>query len=181
MRTNRIIPLPPAWRKVALLAHLVSIAAWIGIDASKAVLIFTTMADPALAPFTYRALALVARWPFLIAASAALITGTILTLASRFGLVRYWWVVIKLVINCALILLICFALWPVLTSLDAAAATGSLTEGSGSDLIYPACVAPSALLLASILSVFKPWGRIRRRGSAEGSRPLAGVRTPANG
>jgi hypothetical protein len=31
------------------------------------------------------------------------------------------------------------------------------------DLIYPPIVSPTLLLVAMVLAVFKPWGRIRRR------------------
>jgi hypothetical protein len=32
------------------------------------------------------------------------------------------------------------------------------------DLIFPPIVSPTALLVAMVLAVFKPWGRIRRSG-----------------
>jgi hypothetical protein len=35
----------------------------------------------------------------------------------------------------------------------------ALTVG---DLIFPPIVSPTALLVAMVLAVFKPWGRIRR-------------------
>jgi hypothetical protein len=31
------------------------------------------------------------------------------------------------------------------------------------DLIFPPIVSPTALLIAFVLAVFKPWGRIRKR------------------
>jgi hypothetical protein len=31
------------------------------------------------------------------------------------------------------------------------------------DLIFPPIVSPTALLLAVVLSLYKPWGRIRKR------------------
>jgi hypothetical protein len=42
-------------------------------------------------------------------------------------------------------------------------AAGLPTTLTSSDLLYPPIVSPTALLVAMVLAVFKPWGLIRKR------------------
>lgn len=150
-----------------LVIHIVSAVGWLGIDVVLGVLVFTAMLtdDTRTAALCYQALELFAIWPLVIAGVACLVSGIVLGLGTKYGLVRYWWVATKLVLNIVLIALILFALRPGIY--EAADYGRQLAEGppvtaAPSDLIYPAIVAPTALLIAVILSVYKPWGRIRK-------------------
>lgn len=154
-------------RKGYLVAHIVAAGAWIGIDAVLGVLVCTALisSDPDVVATSLRALELFAVWPMLIAAVLTLGTGVVLGLGTKYGLVRYWWVAAKLAVNVLMVLLILFALRPGLY--DAAEygrqlATGQTPQGDPAGLLYPVIVAPSLLLFASVLSVFKPWGRVRK-------------------
>ncbi|MCR6485688.1 hypothetical protein M8542_22955 [Amycolatopsis sp. OK19-0408] len=146
--------LKPRVRKWWLVGHIVSAGAWIGIDAVLGILVCTALitGDAAVRATALAALGLFAVWPMLIAAVLALGTGAVLGLGSKYGLLRYWWVAVKLAINVLMAVLILFALRPGINE----AATNP--EG----LLYPVVVAPSLLLFASVLSVFKPWGRVRK-------------------
>jgi hypothetical protein len=90
----------------------------------------------------------------------------LLGLGSKYGLVRYWWVAVKLVLNVVLSTLVLLTLRPAVV--DAAARARDLLAGGSpdlgvGDLIFPPVVSTSAVLFAIALSVFKPWGRIRAR------------------
>jgi hypothetical protein len=154
-------------RKGYLVAHIVSAGAWIGIDVVLGILVGTALVsgDPAIVATSLRALELFAVWPMLLAAVLTLGTGVVLGLGTKYGLVRYWWVAVKLVVNVGMALLILFVLRPGLH--DAAEygrqlAAGGTPEGDPAGLLYPAVVAPGLLLFASVLAVFKPWGRVRK-------------------
>jgi hypothetical protein len=113
----------------------------------------------------FQALELVAVWPLLITGSVCLITGVILGLGSKYGLVRYWWVAVKLVLNLVLTGLVLVALAPAVS--QAAERGRQFAQGQPAtlavgDLIFPPIVSPTALTVAMVLAVFKPWGRIRR-------------------
>jgi hypothetical protein len=110
----------------------------------------------------------------------------VLGLGTRFGVARYWWVVIKLVITVAFCTLILVALQPTLA--DAATQTalvdGTLPERLTDvrrNMIFPPIVSTSMLLLASWLSVYKPWGvtprgrRFLRVRAAEQEKSLTNV------
>jgi len=148
-----------------LTAHIVSAGAWIGIDVVLAVLVFTAMAanDPALESVCYQALRLFAVWPLPAAGLVCLGSGVVLGLGTRYGLVRYWWVAIKLGLNVVLTVLALVALRP---AVDEAAVYGRALQaglpGVEPDLIFPPIVSPTCLVIAVLLSVYKPGGRIRR-------------------
>jgi hypothetical protein len=152
-------------RKGVLVVHIVSAGAWIGIDVVMGVVVFSALlADDDTRALCYRALELFAVWPLLAAGLVCLASGVVLGLATKYGLVRYWWVAIKLALNIVLTALVPIALRPeVIRAAEqgwrfAAGEPASLAVGN---LIFPPIVSPTALLIAVVLAVFKPWGRIR--------------------
>lgn len=159
-------------RKTWLLIHIAAAGIWLGIDVVLAVLIFTGLgtADPDTAAFCFRALELLAIWPLVITGLVSLISGVVLGLGTKYGLLRYWWVVVKLAANLLLTTLVIVLLRPGLhgaADIGRRIAAGGPAEPFESSLIYPPIVPTTALILAMVLSVFKPWGRM---GSARGAR-----------
>ncbi len=158
---------PPA-RKAALVVHIVAAGAWIGIDVMLAVLVFTALltTDPGTAALCYQAMPLLI-WPITAAALICLVSGVVLGLGTHHGLVRYWWVAVKLVLNIVLTVLIVVLLRPGLQE----AAEYGLRLGDGpttvdlNSLVFPPIVSSTALIVATILAVYKPWGRIKGRSS----------------
>jgi hypothetical protein len=159
--------------KVVLVVHIASAGVWIGIDVVMGVVIFTAILadDENTKALCYRALELFAVWPLLTTGLVCLASGVVLGLGTKYGLVRYWWVAIKLVLNIVLTALVLVALRPgVMEAAEQgrrfmAGEAASLAVG---DLIYPPIVSPSALLIAVVLAVFKPWGQIRKRRPPQG-------------
>jgi uncharacterized membrane protein len=153
-------------RKGVLLVHIASGGVWLGIDVVMAVLVFTALTtdDNRTKALSFQALELVAVWPLLITGLVCLLTGLLLGLSSKYGLVRYWWVTVKLVLNLILTGLVLVALAP---QVDATAeqarrfVAGEPASLAVGDLIFPPIVSPTALLVAFVLAVYKPWGRIR--------------------
>ena len=153
-------------RKGVLVVHIASAGAWLGIDFAMAVLIFTAVLnhDTGTRALCYQALQLFAVWPLFTAGIICLASGVVLGLTSRYGLVRYWWVAMKLALNVILTGLVPLALRPGLSELSELGrelAAGHIVTASVGNMIYPPIVSPAALLVAVVLAVFKPWGRIR--------------------
>jgi uncharacterized membrane protein len=159
-------------RKGVLVVHIVSAGVWIGIDVVMAVFIFTALLtdDDNTRALCYQALELFAVWPLLTIGLVCLASGVVLGLGTKYGLLRYWWVAIKLVLNIVLTALVLVALRPEVTEAAeqgrrfAAGEPASLVMGN---LIFPPIVSPTALLIAVVLAVFKPWGRIRKRPATQ--------------
>lgn len=174
-RTARLRQFRSGWRlgkrsrKGVLVVHLVSAGAWMGIDVVIAILVFTALVtnDAHTAAVCYQALELFAIWPLFVTGLVCLASGLTLGLGTKYGLLRYWWVAVKLVINIVFVALVPLSLRP---SVTAAAGYGrQLTPEEPvvfavNDLIFPPIVSPIGLLIAVLLAVYKPWGRIRKVG-----------------
>jgi uncharacterized membrane protein len=156
-------------RKGVLVVHIASAGAWLGVDVVMAVLVFRALLtdDGRAKALSFRALELIAVGPLLACGLLCLLSGVLLGLSSRYGLVRYWWVAAKLVLNLVLTGLVLVALAPEVAAHAEQARqfdAGLPVPLEVGQLIFPPIVSPTALLLAMILAVFKPWGRIRRSG-----------------
>lgn len=146
--------------------HIASAGAWLGIDVAMAVFIFTALFthDPNIQALCYLALEMFAVWSLLVTGLVCLVSGVILGIGSKWGLVRYWWVAIKFALNVILTALVLVALRPqVAESAEQARhwVAGEAANLTVQELIYPPIVSPIALVIAMTLAVAKPWGRIR--------------------
>jgi hypothetical protein len=163
---RRIIPMGMTVRKVILVVHIVSAGAWIGIDVIVGVLVIAGFfsSDPSVHGLAYQALGTFAVWPMLTAGLVSLASGLLLGLGTRYGLIRYWWVAVKLVINVVLCGLIVFALEPGMAEVaehGRILASGGVSPLDVSSLFFPPAVSLTTLTFATVLAVFKPWGRVR--------------------
>jgi hypothetical protein len=172
-------------RKGVLVLHIASAGAWIGIDVVMGVFVFTALlaGDENVKALCLRALELFAIWPLLITGLVCLASGALLGLGTEWGRIRYRWVAIKLVMNVVLVVLVAFLLRPRVIELAeqgrlfAAGEAASLAVG---DVIFPPIVSTSALLLATVLAVFKPWGRVRKRRTPKARSTMRGATSPGS-
>jgi uncharacterized membrane protein len=151
-------------RKAVLVLHIASVGSWLGIDVVMAVLTFTAIGteDTSTKALCFQVLQLVTVWPMTVAGLTCLVTGVLLAMGSKCGLTKYWWVVVKLCINLLLSTLVLIALRPGVAELADRGETHDLDVPIG-DMIFPPIVSPTLLMIAVVLSVFKPWGLIRKR------------------
>ncbi|GAA2638105.1 hypothetical protein [Paractinoplanes durhamensis] len=150
----------PRTRKLWLVLHIASAGAWLGIDVLVAVLVAAGLLGGSAERrgLALRALGTFVWWPMLTSALICLITGLVLGWGTKWGLIRYWWVAVKLVLNLTLCTLILLALRPTMAE---AIAYGAGTQAviDRTALFMPPIVSLTALSLATVLSVYKPWGR----------------------
>jgi hypothetical protein len=175
-------------RKAFVLLHVVSGAAWFGIDLALGILVVTALVvgDPRTAGMAVQAVELFAIWPMFVASLLCLAAGIVLGLGSKYGLVRFWWVAVKLALNLLMSTLIVVSLRPGIgeaASIGERLMAGDTTVSVPAGLLFPVVVAPSMLLTAYLLSVFKPWGRIGRAmttmaSELTGSKAAPGTRPP---
>jgi Zn-dependent protease len=101
-------------RKSILLLHIASAGTWLGVDVVMAVLIFTALGtdDRNTKALAFQALELFVVWSLLATGLTCLVTGILLGLSSRHGVLRYWWVAAKLGLNLLLTGLVLVALAP---------------------------------------------------------------------
>ena len=161
-------PAPPL-RKALLLTHIEAGGAWLGLDLALGAVVLTAFtADAASAAAGAVTLAAFATWPLIVVSLVALGTGVLLGIGSKYGLARYWWVLIKLALTLILTTLVTLVLAP---GMHAIRGQGLAALTSGAELtmsptmLFPPIVSTTAVTVAMALSVFKPWGRIRRRAN----------------
>lgn len=160
--------LAPRARKAVLTVHIVAAGAWIGIDVLVAVLVGVGMGggSDAVRGLALRALAEFVVTPMLVSALICLGAGLLLGLATKWGLVRYWWVAVKLVLNVLLCVLIVGALLPGMAEVGSAGIATEAGQVPATDisfLVFPPAVSLTLLAVAALLAVYKPGGRVRRR------------------
>lgn len=147
-------------RKVVLIVHLASAGTWLGMDVVLGILVATALgAPPAGAAALATATGTFVGWPIVAVALLTLLSGAVLGLGSKYGLLRYWWVATKLVITVVLIVLVLVLLVPSVADLVAAADGAPAGFEFDRQLIFPPIVSTTALLIATTLSLVKPWGR----------------------
>ena len=158
-------------RQAVLVLHIVSAVGWLGVDFALLPLALTgLLADdgPTVAA-AYRAIAIFVPWTVPVLSLLIVGTGVLLGLGTKWGLVRYRWVLVKLVISLVLTTLVFVALLPGALALEVPpGATGDDVRAALADpaaFVYPPVVSGAALTFAVVLSVVKPWGR---RGAARG-------------
>ncbi len=181
-RRQRVIPrLSPTLRKGLLTAHIVTAVSWIGVDIVLLVLALTalTSTDPSTVAASYVAIGAFAIVLLVPAGVLTLVTGLLLGAGTRWGIVRYWWLTVKLVITVVLTTLVILLLRPRVAEVagraEQAGAAGLSRDQLGNlpvDLIFPPGVSIVALLVATALAVYKPWGKtpFARRASTAADR-----------
>lgn len=158
----RIKPLHGVPRKVWQVVHIVSAVGWLGIELCVLALAVTGVSseDPGTVRTAYDAAVLLADVFFLPVTVLMLLSGLVLGLGTRWGLLRYYWVAVKLAIGTALLVAGTYTLENAVRGAADLAATGALSQGDGIGLAGMLSVIAALTLVASVLSVVKPWGRI---------------------
>ena len=153
-------------RKAVLVAHIVASGAWLGAVAANLFLgisaAVTGRAD--LADAYYAVMDRLVNNFMPATAIATLATGLILSFGTKWGLLRHYWVVAKLALGIATVVVgVAVIDGQIQETIAARAAKGS---PSASDLLLPAIAAtPTMLVIATTLAITKPWGptRLARR------------------
>ena len=155
--------LSPRWHKLLLTVHVATAVSVLGTDLVLLVLGISSVrgADPQT---IYPAAHLVAIWLLAPLATLALGTGVLLGLLTQWGLLRYWWVTIKLTLTAVLTGVILFVLVPSLgVAANAATAAQTFTDAERLPLVVAPAAGVTLLILIVVLAIYKPPWRLRSR------------------
>nr|WP_236655439.1 DUF2269 domain-containing protein [Streptacidiphilus carbonis] len=149
-----------------MLLHVVTSVGWLGLDFGLLALGVTgRWFTPRVGQLgVYRAIDLLGYAVVLPVAVIAAASGVVLSLGTYWGLLRYRWVVIKLVLTSVALVATAFALLPQMDRAVANCVAGGGPGGSGNSLVAAPIVAGALYTTATALSVYKPRGA-RKRGS----------------
>lgn len=176
--------LSPPLRKAALAVHLAVSVGWIGAIAAYLALDLAaaTSADPAMLRAAYLGMGLIAGSVIVPLALGTLVTGLVVSLGTKWGLLRHWWVLVSLALTvfATVVLLVETG---TIAAYAAVAADPGATEADlrsmGSTLVHSA--GGSIVLLAVlVLNVYKPpgltpygWHKQQRRAASRRARVAA--------
>jgi ABC-type transport system involved in multi-copper enzyme maturation permease subunit len=151
----------PALRKVTYTTHITSSIGWIG-----AVIVFIALAalalttpDEATVRGAYLVMAPAAWFALVPLAHASLLSGIVLSLGTTWGLMRHYWVVIKLGITvfCTVMLMIYMGTFRQMAGVAADPVVNVDAVRNASPLLH-ASIALVLLLITTVLGVYKPFG-----------------------
>ncbi len=154
--------MPPGLRKLALSAHLTlsvgwigAIAAYTGLDVAAA-----TSQDPQTLRAAYLGMGLIAGSVIVPLAIASLLTGLVMSIGTKWGLFRHWWVVISLLLT----IFATLVLMVETQAINAFAAMAADPTTSGDDLrsmgstLVHSVGGTVVLVVVLALNVYKPRG-----------------------
>ena len=153
----------PAVRKAALTAHVTASVGWLGSVASFLAMALAGLAsaDAQTVRASYLTMELTAWFVIVPLSLASLLTGVVQSLGTSWGLIRHYWVVIKLLLNTVATVLLLVHMRAVghvaATAAATTLATGDL-RGLRIQLVGDAGAAVILLLVATALGVYKPRG-----------------------
>ncbi|MER7892454.1 hypothetical protein ABTX15_21790 [Micromonospora sp. NPDC094482] len=169
--------IPPRTRKALLTLHLVTSLGWLGTDLVLLTLGISVQrgADPAV---VYPVAALIGTALFAPLSMLVWLVGVASALLTPWGLLRHRWVLVKLLITTVMVGLVLLLLTPNLRAAGELGAT--LPSRDRADLVIAPAVSTTLMIIATVLSTYKPWGRLRRAAGPVGSRrPSAMTGRPA--
>ncbi len=155
--------MPSGVRKAMLTAHVISSIGWFGAVAAFLALALAGMMsqNPEVVRAVYLVLGVVTWWVIVPSAFLALVTGIVSSLFTKWGLFRYYWVLIKLVITAVAT----YGLLEHAKSIDRLAGIATKTGvfgmnlvGARQGLVTDSAAALVVLLIVTVLSIYKPRG-----------------------
>jgi hypothetical protein len=150
----------PAFRKLALTVHLTTSVGWVG-----AVIAYLGLgiaagqsSDTETIRAAWTAMDVIGWWVIVPLAIAALVTGVVMSLGTRWGLFRHYWTVISLglTVVCTVVLVVHMPSVSAIARRVRSADPADL-RGFGGDLFHPGA-GLLLLLVITVLNVYKPAG-----------------------
>ena len=178
----------PNLRKFVLTAHIVFSVGWLGAVAAFLALAVAGVSsqNDQTARAAYLAMDLIGWFVIVPCGIATLVIGIVQSLGTKWGLLRHYWVLIKLLLTVG-------ATFLLLLHMSATSRVARVAAEMSSDLdslrqlriqlVGDAGAALLVLLAATILSIYKPWGltaygRRKQRGGSESQSDLQTVGIP---
>lgn len=155
-------------RKLGVSLHVLLSVGWVGVIAAFLTLAVASFSrDPTVARSAYLMMSVVGRSALLPFSIAALVSGIVQSLGTRWGLFQHYWVVVKLVLTSLAVLALFVHQTTAITEaarLAADAATpvlGSvLLKELSVQLLADSALALSVLVAITLIAVYKPWGLV---------------------
>lgn len=153
-------------RKLGIAVHVVLSVGWLGaIAAFLALSVAAVGADETVSRAAFIGMGSVGRWVLVPLSLGALLSGVVQALATKWGLFRHYWVLVKLLLTIAATAILLLHQFTAVEqaarlALQASAAHSSHLHGFGTQLLADATLAAVALLIITLIAIYKPWGLV---------------------
>ena len=174
----------PRLRKFALTVHVASSVGWLGavVGFLAPAVAGMTSQDVQVVRGAYLMMELIARFALIPLSLASLLTGFVQSLGTKWGLLRHYWVLFKLLINVSANIVLLMYTQTLSYLAGVAVQTNSdLRELRSPTAVIHAVAALLLLLIATTLSVSKPRGMTRygqKKQREELARPQRALSQP---
>ena len=152
----------PGLRKFELIVHLTASVGWLGAVAAYLALDVTvaTSQDAQTLRAAYLVMELIASWAIVPLSLASLLTGLIISLGTKWGLFRHYWVLISLVLTIVATIVLLSETQTISRMADIAAdpTTSSDTLRALPNTLVHSVGGMVVLLVIQVLNVYKPRG-----------------------
>jgi hypothetical protein len=153
----------PSLRNLVLTAHVTFSVGWLGATAAYLALAVVGLSTPdaQIARAVYVSMEVIDWYIIVPFGLASLTSGLVQSLGTTWGLFRYYWILVKFLfaIGATIVLLVHM---PSVSRMARVAATSTLADGDmfapRAQLVFHAAGGLLVLLIATTLSVYKPWG-----------------------
>ena len=157
--------MPPRLRKFALAAHITLAVGWIGAVAGYIALdvAAATSQDPKRLRAAYLAMELIAWYVIVPLALASLLSGLIMSVGTKWGLFRHYWVLISLLLTIIATVVLLVETQTISYFADIAAdptTSGDDLRALGNTLVH-SVGGIAVLLVILVMNVYKPRGMTR--------------------
>lgn len=153
----------PGLRKLALSVHLTCSVGWIGAVVAYLGLGVAAVntSDVQTIRSAWVAMEVIGWFVIVPLAVASLATGLVMSLATKWGLFRHYWVTISFVLTLVSTVVLILHMPSVSSTADVALRSeGAALEALGGDLMHPA-IGLVILLVVQVLNIYKPAGMTR--------------------
>jgi hypothetical protein len=154
----------PSLRKLALLTHVTFSVGWLGAVAAYLALALVGLnsTDAAFVRGAYVALELMGWYVIVPFCLAGLVAGLVQSLGTEWGLFRHYWIATKFVLSTAATAILLGHMRTV-SRVAALARVDALLKPENAQLklqlVVHAALGLAVLVVATVLSIYKPWGR----------------------
>jgi uncharacterized membrane protein len=150
----------PGLRKMILTLHITSSVGWIGAVVGFLVLVVATLSnqDAQTVRAAFISMELIGWFAIVPFAVASLISGLVMSLGTKWGLFRHYWVLFKLLLTILAIVVLILNMQTVSFLASIAIEKGNVDPGGSLGELIHAGGGLLVLLVTTILSVYKPRG-----------------------
>ncbi|MGH3814113.1 MAG: hypothetical protein ACRDUV_16950 [Pseudonocardiaceae bacterium] len=155
--------LPPRARKIALTFHVAVSVGWLGSSYTMLVLGMSGLlaTDPHFRIASYEIMHLFDRAVNIPLGFSMLLSGLVSALWTTWGLIRHRWVLTKLIISTAVLIITPILSVPRVLDIVDQLRAGTETPGLAIEIIAISIGTVITLTAVTTISIFKPWGRTR--------------------